>query len=96
MQQRDLTLQELYCVFVYKRLQKYLWNRTHAAKSLDISVRGLRSNINRLKKMGVKVPDNPKRGYSWCYEKNKVDRSITSKSLIEKIIRRNLVKQIRE
>ena len=45
---------------VFKRLKLFNWNRTHAARSLDIGERTMRNYVNTLKKLGVDVPDNPK------------------------------------
>ena len=55
---RDLTLDEVVMLTVFKRLKKLNWNRTRAADSLDISIRGMRLYIGRLKALGVEVPEN--------------------------------------
>jgi len=56
----DQTLQELEIQAVIGALDYYKWNRTRAAKSLGISIRGLRNKINKMREMGLMVPSNPR------------------------------------
>ena len=42
---------------IYERLKHYKWNRTQAAKSLEISVRSVRNYVVMLREFGVRIPD---------------------------------------
>lgn len=55
---RDLKLDEVILVTVYKRLRKLQWNRTHTADSLGISIRGLRNYIKSLIEIGFTINAN--------------------------------------
>lgn len=57
------TLHELSLDYTYKVLKECRWNRTRAARALDISLRTVRNYINELKQSGVKIPDSAAGGY---------------------------------
>jgi hypothetical protein len=53
---RDLTLQEVILITVYKRLKKFNWNRTYAADSLQCSIRALRNYIQVFVRLNIPIP----------------------------------------
>lgn len=53
-----LTLLEVCNEYIYRTLKDNNWNRTMAAKSLDISLRCVRYKIRELNELGFGIPDN--------------------------------------
>lgn len=51
------TLAEIEAHYIYLTLKHFHWNRTHAAKSLGITVRCVRYKIPELRKAGYKIPE---------------------------------------
>jgi two-component system, response regulator FlrC len=54
------TLAEVERRYILSVLASCANNRTHAAKVLGISIRGLRLKLNEYEKRGFDVPDSPK------------------------------------
>lgn len=59
-------LSDLVRGIVIDRLAKHEGNRTWAAKSLGISLRGLRNMINEFEAAGHSVPESKHAGYGWA------------------------------
>lgn len=56
---KQFSLEHIEMIFIYMSLKQNLWNRTLAAKELDISERNIRYKIKKYRKMGLKIPNNP-------------------------------------
>src|SRR3954454_12617434 len=60
-----ITLLDLEREHILETLRRCLGNRTHTARSLGISVRGLRIKLATYAKTGTEVPP-PASPHSWC------------------------------
>ena len=60
MKKQKPTLREKIDELILERLDEFGGNRTHAARSLGISDKSIRDNINRLREKGYKI--EPGRG----------------------------------
>lgn len=62
------TLVYIEYLFIYRTMVYFNWNRSKAAKSLGISIRGLRNKLYRMQRIGISVEN--KKGHKLTYSVN--------------------------
>ena len=56
---KPYTIHEVVYAFTYAALLQNNFNRVRTAKSMNISIRGLRNKISEMKYIGFVIPDGP-------------------------------------